>query len=200
MLKVPRPRLTYANVVATLALFVALGGSSYAALKISGRDIQKHTITGQNIKRNSLGRRQIKESSLSAVPRAHNAARLDGYTAERLLVRCPQGTIPVAGVCIETQTHPPVAYGNAVYECGAIDTKSAAGRRLPTHNELMDALTHEEIQLASGGELTSEVSASTSEPGRVNDLYITDKGGAVGVVPDTFAGAKSYRCVAPPLN
>jgi hypothetical protein len=200
MLKVPRPRLTYANVVATLALFVALGGSSYAALKISGRDIQKHTITGQNIKRNSLGRRQIKESSLSAVPWAHNAARLGGYTAERLLVRCPQGTIPVAGVCIETQTHPPVAYGNAVYECGAIDTKSAAGRRLPTHNELMDALTHEEIQLASGGELTSEVSASTSEPGRVNDLYITDKGGAVGVVPDTFAGAKSYRCVAPPLN
>ena len=69
-----RPRLTYANVVATLALFVALGGSSYAALKISGREIQKHTITGQNIKRNSLGRRQIKESSLSAVPRALNAA------------------------------------------------------------------------------------------------------------------------------
>ena len=200
MLKVPRPHLTYANVVATLALFVALGGSSYAALKISGKDIQKQTITGQNIKRNSLGRRQIKESSLSAVPRALNAARLDGKTAERFLVRCPQGTIPVAGICIETQAHPPVAYGNAVYECGAIDTKSAAGRRLPTHNELMDALTHAEIQLAPGGELTSEVSASTSEPGRVNDLYITEKGGAVGVVPDTFAGAKSYRCVAPPLN
>jgi hypothetical protein len=200
MLKVPRPRLTYANVVATLALFVALGGSSYAALKISGKDIQKNSITGQNIKRNSLGRRQIKESSLSAVPRALNAAHLDGYTAERLLVRCPQGTIPVAGICVETQAHPPAAYGTAVYECGRIDTQSAAGRRLPTHNELMDALTHAEIQLAAGGELTSEVSASTSEPGRVSDLYITDKGGAVGLTPDTGAGAKSYRCVAPPLN
>jgi hypothetical protein len=200
MLRVPRPRLTYANVVATLALFVALGGSSYAALKISGKDIQKHTITGQNIKRNSLGRRQIKESSLSAVPRALNAARLDGYTAERFLVRCPQGTIPVAGVCIETQSHPPAAYGSAVLECGLIDNRSAAGRRLPTHNELMDALPSHEIQLAPGGELTSEVSASTSEPGRVNDLYITDEGGAVGLTPDTFAGAKSYRCVADPLN
>lgn len=200
MLKVPRPRVTYANVVATLALFVALGGSSYAALKISGREIKAHTITGKNIKRNSLGRRQIKESNLSAVPRALNAARLDGYVAERFLVRCPQGTIPVAGVCVETQAHPPVAYGTAVYECGRIDTQSAAGRRLPTHNELMDALTHAEIQLAAGGELTSEVSASSSEPGRVDDLYITEKGGAVGVVPDTFAGAKSYRCVAPPLN
>lgn len=200
MLKVPRPRLTYANVVATLALFVALGGSSYAALKISGRDIQRHTITGQNIKRNSLGRLQIKESNLSAVPRALNAAKLDGYTAERFLVRCPQGTIPVAGVCVETQAHPPAAYGSAVEECSRIDNRSAAGRRLPTHNELMAALTHEEIQLGSGGELTSEVSASSSEPGRVNDLYITEKSGAVGLTPDTFAGAKSYRCVAPPLN
>ena len=95
MLKVARPRLTYANVVATLALFVALGGSSYAALKISGRDIKAHTITGQNIKRNSLGRRQIKESSLSAVPRALNAAKLEGHTAEDFLVRCPQGTLPL---------------------------------------------------------------------------------------------------------
>jgi hypothetical protein len=200
MLKVPLPRLTYANVVATLALFVALGGSSYAALKISGRNIKAHTITGKNIKRNSLGRRQIKESNLSAVPRALNAARLDGYPAERFLFRCPEGTIPVAGVCVETQAHPPVAYGTAVLECGSIDTKSAAGRRLPTHNELMEALTHhEEIQLSPGGELTSEVSASSSEPGRVDDLYIGDKG-TVGLTPDTFAGAKSYRCVAPPLN
>lgn len=200
MLKIPRPRLTYANVVATLALFVALGGSSYAALKISGKEIKAHTISGKNIKRNSLGRRQIKESSLSAVPRALNAARLDGMTAERFLVRCPRGTIPVAGVCVETQAHPPVAYGNAVYECGRIDTQAAAGRRLPTHNELMEALTHEEIQLAAGGELTSEVTASSSEPGRVEDLYVTSKSGSVGLVPDTFNGAKSYRCVAPPLN
>lgn len=200
MLKVPRPRLTYANVVATLALFVALGGSAYAGLRISGKDIQKHSITGQNIKQNSLGRKQIKESSLSAVHRALNAARLDGKTAESFLVRCPPGTIPVAGICVETQPHAPAAYGTAVYECGRIDTQSAAGRRLPTHNELMDALTHAEIQLAAGGELTSEVSASTTEPGRVNDLYITEKGGAVGLTPDTGAGAKSYRCVAPPLN
>ena len=196
-----RPRLTYANVVATLALFVALGGSSYAALKISGRGHPERTRSpGQNIKRNSLGRRQIKESSLSAVPRALNAAKLEGHTAEDFLVRCPQGTIPAAGVCVEIQAHPPAAYGTAVYECGRTDTQSAAGRRLPTHNELMEALTHQEIQLASGGELTSEVSASTSEPGRVNDLYITDKGGAVGLTPDIGAGAKSYRCVAPPLN
>lgn len=200
MLKALRPRLTYANVIATLALFVALGGSSYAALKISGRDIKARTITGQKIKPNTLGRRQIKESSLSAVPRALNAAKVEGHSAEDFLVRCPQGTLPAAGVCFETQARPPVAYGSAVIECSLIDNRSGAGRRLPTYNELMAALPHAEIQLASGGELTSEVSASTSEPGRVNALYVTSEGGSVGLTPDTFAGAKSYRCVAPPLN
>ena len=34
-----RKRLTYANVMATLAVFIALGGSSYAALTITGRDV-----------------------------------------------------------------------------------------------------------------------------------------------------------------
>jgi hypothetical protein len=198
MLKVPRPRLTYANVVATLALFVALGGSSYAALKISGRNIKAHTITGKNIKRNSLGRRQIKESSLSAVPRALNAARLDGYVAERFLVRCPQGTIPVAGACIETQAHPPAAFAIAIGECARSDDVKAAGRRLPTYGELTRALSYEQIQLAPGGEFTSEASASTSEPSQVNVLYITTEGGNVGVISES--STKSYRCVAPPLN
>jgi hypothetical protein len=35
MSRVRRPRLSYANVVASLALFVALGGSSYAAIQLS---------------------------------------------------------------------------------------------------------------------------------------------------------------------
>jgi hypothetical protein len=195
-----RDRLTYANVTATLALFIALGGSSYAALKISGREIKAHTITGKNIKRNSLGRHQIKESSLSAVPRAHNAARLAGFPAERLLVRCPQGTIPVSDVCVETQARPPVPYSSAILECAATDNKSAPGRRLPTHEELATALPYDQIQLAAGGELTNDVYPSSSTPGLVDVLYITNEVGNVGLTTDNDAGAKAYRCVADPLN
>ena len=199
MLRSLRPRLTYANVTATLALFIALGGSSYAALKISGREIEAHTITGKNIKRNSLGRRQIKESSLSAVPRAHNAARLGGFPAERFLVHCPQGTIPVSDVCVETQARAPAPYHSAALECEATDNKSAPGRRLPTHEELMTALNHQEITLAPGGELTSDVYPS-STLGEVDVLYITNEVGNVGITSDNDAGAKAYRCVADPLN
>jgi hypothetical protein len=195
-----RDRLTYANVIATLALFIALGGSSYAALKISGKEIKAHTIVGKNIKRNSLGRRQIKESSLSAVPRAHNAARLAGFPAERFLVHCPQGTIPVSDVCVETQAQPPAPYHSAALECEATDNKSAPGRRLPTHEELMTALNHPEITLAAGGELTSDVYPSSSTPGLVDILYITNEVGNVGLTTDNDTGAKAYRCVADPLN
>ena len=44
-------RLTYANVMATAAVFVALGGSSYAALKITGRDVRDSSLTGKDVER-----------------------------------------------------------------------------------------------------------------------------------------------------
>jgi hypothetical protein len=47
-------RLTYSNVTATLALVLALGGSSYAAVKITGRDIADRSITGKDIKKKSV--------------------------------------------------------------------------------------------------------------------------------------------------
>ena len=50
-----RARLSYANVVATLALFVALGGSSYAAITITTRNVPRNALTGADI-RNLTGR------------------------------------------------------------------------------------------------------------------------------------------------
>src|SRR5687767_10637047 len=109
-----RRRLSYANVVATLALFVALGGSSYAVSQISGSELRNHSVAGKKLKRNTIGGSRIKESRLGTVPRARNAARLGGFTARRLLLKCPDGTFPAADVCIETQARPPAIYDTAV--------------------------------------------------------------------------------------
>jgi hypothetical protein len=54
-----RSRLTYANVVATLALFVALGGGSYAAVslkrnQVKSRHIAKNAVTAPKVKDESL--------------------------------------------------------------------------------------------------------------------------------------------------
>jgi hypothetical protein len=44
-----RRRLTYANVVASLSLFIALGGGAYAAIAITSDDIVDETIQSQDI-------------------------------------------------------------------------------------------------------------------------------------------------------
>jgi hypothetical protein len=202
MLKALLDRLTYANVVATLALFVALGGSAYAVSKIDGSDIRNGSLTGKEFKRNSIGGRVVQEWSLRAVPRAENAARLAGQPAERFLDRCPDAfgpTIPVADVCVEVNAHPPESYGGAALSCALVDKNERAGRRLPTHSELMAALTTPQIQLAPGGELTSEVYPSSSKPGAVDVLYVTEENGNVALTPDV-GGGKSFRCVTDPMN
>ncbi|MBS1886320.1 MAG: hypothetical protein JSU06_03940 [Actinobacteria bacterium] len=185
---------------ATVALFVALGGGAYAAAKLSGRDLKAHSLTARNYRADSVTGAAVKEKTLGIVPRAREAARLDGVTAERLLVRCPEGTLPVADTCIETQARPPLPIYSAMLACAGIESQSGPGRRLPTYNELATALTHEQIALASGGELTSEVYPSSASPGQVEALYVTSKTGNVALTPDTDPGAKSYRCVADPLN
>ena len=68
-----RAHLTYANVVATLALFVAVGGTSYAALRITSRDIKNRSIHRVDIKKNALTGVEIKESKLGTVPKARSA-------------------------------------------------------------------------------------------------------------------------------
>ena len=61
------------NAVALLALFVALGGTAYAAAAIDGRLIQNGTIAGKKLKKNTLGGKQVKESGLGTVPSATRA-------------------------------------------------------------------------------------------------------------------------------
>jgi hypothetical protein len=56
-----RPRLTYANVVATIALFIALGGASYAAIKLP-----KNSIGAKQIKKNAVTAPKVKDGTLSA--------------------------------------------------------------------------------------------------------------------------------------
>ena len=198
MLKKLRQRLTYANVMSTLAVFIALGGSSYAALTISGSDIKKRSIAGTKLKRNTVTGREIRESRLRRVPRARSASRLGGLTAADLKIRCPGDTFPVADVCVERTPRPASSYGSAVLQCAQVGTPAGPGRRLPAHGELRAALAA--VQLAAGGELTSNVYPSSSDPGRLDVLYVTDQVGSVAVTPDTAAGSRAFRCVTDPLN
>jgi hypothetical protein len=66
MLNGLRKRVTYANVVASTALFVALGGSSYAAVKVTGRDIADNTVASANITDHTIQTRDIKTGAINS--------------------------------------------------------------------------------------------------------------------------------------
>lgn len=70
------PAVTWArhNAVALVALFVALGGTAYAAGTINGKEIQNGTIAGKKLKKDGVGGKQVKESTLGTVPSATRSA------------------------------------------------------------------------------------------------------------------------------
>lgn len=62
MLQRLRPRFTFANVVACLALFVALGSGAYAATQLP-----KNSVGSKQIKKNAVNSVKVKDRSLKAV-------------------------------------------------------------------------------------------------------------------------------------
>jgi hypothetical protein len=61
-----RKRLTYANVVSTLALFVALGlGGAYAASKITSKDLAKGAVKSKAIKDKTIVGKDVKDGKLT---------------------------------------------------------------------------------------------------------------------------------------
>lgn len=99
--RIPRP--SAALVVSFAALFAAMSGTGYAALKITGSSIVNGTVTGADVKNKSLGAQehkldslggaQINESLLGTVPQAAKAADADtvgGTPASAFMLKKPR--------------------------------------------------------------------------------------------------------------
>jgi hypothetical protein len=195
-----RRRCTYANVVATLALFIALGGSSYAALRVGsreivnnsvrGKDIRNRTITRKDVARNALGGTNIKESRLGTVPRANG---LTARGAARLKLRCPTGTELAAGECFQSTAQQATSYYSATISCGAVNK---GNRRLPTHAELVAFFSAGHVP-APGGELTANAVEDPDGPEVARVLIAVGNG---GVAFDQASAEHPFRCVTNPSN
>lgn len=61
-MKLPRPRLTYANVVSTLCLFVVLGGSAYAATTLT-----KNSVGTQHLRKEAVTNAKLSKGVQSAL-------------------------------------------------------------------------------------------------------------------------------------
>jgi hypothetical protein len=67
-----RSRLTYANVMATIAVFVALGGTSVAAVSlrknsVGSKQIKKGAVRNSDLRRNSVSSTKVRNRSLKAL-------------------------------------------------------------------------------------------------------------------------------------
>jgi len=72
-MQIPRPKLSYANVIATIALFVALGGAAVAA------GLPKNSVGASQLKRNAVTTAKLKRNAVTSgkiAPKAVSAGKL----------------------------------------------------------------------------------------------------------------------------
>jgi Collagen triple helix repeat (20 copies) len=68
----------HGTAVAYLALFVALGGSAYAAVTVTGQNIKDGTVTGKDVKNRSLGKSKLSATALGSLTGERGPAGPEG--------------------------------------------------------------------------------------------------------------------------
>ena len=205
-----RPRISYANVASTLALVLALGGVSYAAVKINGGNIKNRTIAAKKVKKNTLTGTEINEAKLGKVPlaaladnathainadnatNAGNANTVGGQAPSAFKLSCPQDTTLVIGQCFETTLRSAQNWSGANGTCGSV------GRRLPTLSELESARQNNFTVGAppNGYELTSTFVFANNPPTETI-MAISPNGDRLIQTP---SNTRPFRCIQNPTN
>jgi hypothetical protein len=208
-------KLTYANVMATLAMFVALGGGAYAiklkknsvgtkALKskaVTERKIADSAVTrskladgsvdGTKIADGSVGGTKIADGSVGRAKIADGSVGLTDVN-DSLHQICPGGTIYLQGACIETgqRASPP---GTVFF----VDARAACGPsgRLPSVAEL-DALSRRPGISWVGFEWTS----ARYSDGATRPVTTVNESGDLGINADSSSGFAPFRCVFEPTG
>lgn len=129
-----RERLTFANVVSVIALFVALGGSAYAAATIDSGDIVDNSVRSRDVKDHDLRTKDFRPGQLPHGVRAY--ATVD-HNGPKLVTARSKGFVAVErrgdGIycltpkaSIDARRSAPVASADAQNSAGRIWLVSAA--------------------------------------------------------------------------
>jgi hypothetical protein len=121
-----RQRLTYANVMSSIAVFLVLGGASaYAAKKIGSNEIKGNSITTGKIKREAVATAKIKNAAVKTNKIANEAvtsAKLDddAVTTPKIANDAVTGPkvkessldeVPKAVLAVSAESAQPAAFG-----------------------------------------------------------------------------------------
>ena len=94
-----KDRITYANVMATIAVFVVLGGTAFAAKKLV---LPKNSVTSKSVKDGSLKGKDLAKGTITGDLVAKNTLNADNINQATLVLPCPSGTSKAAGICLES--------------------------------------------------------------------------------------------------
>jgi hypothetical protein len=126
----------HTTAVAYLALFAALGGSAYAAVTVTGKQIKDATVTGKDVKNRSLGAGELSASALGSLRTAgeRGPAGPQGEQGK-------QGPIGPAGA---TGQQGPSGVGGLEY-------KVSSGKSIPKDQTVGDQVNCTSGKVALGG-------------------------------------------------
>lgn len=71
----PRPRLTYANVMATIAVFMGLGGGAYAAATVGSGDIENDAVLTRHLKNGEVRQADVAPAAVATGKLADGAVK-----------------------------------------------------------------------------------------------------------------------------
>jgi hypothetical protein len=207
MLQALRSKLTYANVMATIAVFIALGAGAYAAGigrddvksrhikdgavksqdlrdgEVKSADVGDGEIGSADIGNDQVGSGDIGEGQVGTSEIANGQVGRTDVSAE-LRFNCPAGTLYFEGACIETAVRVDDDWLAAQSDC--LDE----GRRLPSPSELANF----RLEPGSGVGLDDEWTHFKGVDGATTYSISVANNGVLMLQTITFD--KPYRCVA----
>jgi hypothetical protein len=179
------PRPTYANVIATIALFAALGGVAVAA----------------GLPKNSVGPNQLKRGAVTA-GKIRKGAVTSGKLAPKSVIAGklgPNAVLPgnLGNGVVSTAKIAAGAVIASSIKNGVITTNKLANGNVTTQKLAENAVTAG--KLADKSVTPAKLSFATSAPGAVSPLAagqtlrgVFDVGGTSGAAPEIAKGAVSY--------
>jgi hypothetical protein len=171
MRKTAIPRPSPAMVVAICALVVAMSGTGYAAVTVTGKSVKDSSLTGKDVKNSSLTGTDIKNSSLAGVDVKNNSLTGSDVVESSLGKVGAAGTADRAGSAASADR---ASFATTAASAASADNAATVGGARVIPFVYRSASTATETVLATVGGMELRGSCGASD----NDLRIYNRTGA----------------------
>jgi hypothetical protein len=195
MLRAVLRRLTYANVIATLALFLALGGGAVwaankQAAKVGTGKLKPNAVTAGKIKANAITSSKIRENAVTAAKIREGSVNFGKLAAGTgVVATATSSPVGVDGPSAVTVSFPsPVTFTPAA---GVVDLMSFEARGSNLARSGTETCRVQVVPLVNGGEWGggAPLVLSAFEPTPENPAGVIGSGGQTSPIGLTASGA-----------